>query len=297
MIDVHCHLNFKAFTKDYDEVIRRAVDAGVKRIINVGTSLESSEWAVELADKYPELYAIVGIHPHHADKVTRMGHPELISGSIDSGQTRMTKKIPDRVGNDDPYWINRLEQIATHQKVIAIGEIGMDFYSYKSNGIVDPAAQEEVFVKQIQLAHKLKLPLQIHNRHAGEKVIEILKTHNSLLTTPPGMFHCFAASKEVLKDALEMGFAIGFDGNVTYPGLAPGETVELSELAKLTPLERIVTETDSPYLTPIPHRGTRNEPSYGIIVGEFLAGLKGVPFDEFASQTEKNVYTLFTKLK
>lgn len=266
MIDVHCHLNFKAFTDDYDLVIKRALEKGVKRIINVGTSLESSEWAVRLADQYEELYAIVGIHPHHADKVQH-------------------------------DWIRKLEKIATHPKVIAIGEIGMDFYSYKSNGIVDPTLQEEVFVRQIELAHKLSLPLQIHNRQAGEKVIEILETHAKLLQNPPGMFHCFAASKEVLTKALEMGFAIGFDGNSTYPGLAPGETVELSELAKLTPLERIVTETDSPYLTPIPHRGTRNEPSYVIIVGEFLADIKGVSLADFETQTEKNAYTIFTKLR
>lgn len=266
MIDVHCHLNFKSFTDDYDDVIKRALEKGVTRIINVGTSLESSKWAVELAETYDELYAIVGIHPHHADKVQH-------------------------------DWIGRLEKIATHPKVLAIGEIGMDFYSYKSNGIVDPKVQEEVFVKQITLAHTLKLPLQIHNRQAGEKVIEILKANKELLQDPPGMFHCFAASKEVLKDALELGFSIGFDGNSTYSGLAPGETVALSELATLTPLDRIVTETDSPYLTPIPHRGSRNEPSYVIIVGEFLAELKGVTYADFERQTEKNTYTIFTKLR
>jgi len=266
MIDVHCHLNFKSFTDDYDEVIKRALEKGVKRIINVGTSLESSEWAVKLADQYNELYAIVGIHPHHSDKVQH-------------------------------DWIGKLEKIATHPKVIAIGEIGMDFYSYKSNGIVDPLVQEEVFVKQIKLASKLRLPLQIHNRQAGEKVIELLKTHTSLLRDRPGMFHCFAATTEVLQSALLMGFSIGFDGNSTYPGIAPGETVELATLAKLTPLDRIVTETDSPYLTPIPHRGSRNEPSYVIIVAQHLANLKNVSLDTFEAQTEKNVYTLFDKLR
>lgn len=266
MIDVHCHLNFKSFTDDYDEVIKRALEKGVKRIINVGTSLESSEWAVKLADQYDELYAIVGIHPHHADKVQH-------------------------------DWIGRLEKIAAHQKVLAIGEIGMDFYSYKSNGIVDPARQEEVFVKQINLANKLKLPLQIHNRQAGEKVIAILKAHKDLLQNPPGMFHCFAATEEVLRDALAMDFSIGYDGNSTYSGIAPGETVELSTLAKLTPLDRIVTETDSPYLTPAPHRGSRNEPSYVIIVGQHLADLKDVSLTDFEKQTEQNTYTLFPKLR
>lgn len=265
MIDVHCHLNFKTFADDYDEVIKRAFAKGVTRIINVGTTLESSQWAVDLAKKYDELYAIVGIHPHHADKVQH-------------------------------DWIGKLEKIATYPKILAIGEIGMDFYEYKSNGIVDPKVQEEVFVEQIKLAHKLKLPLQIHNRHAGEKIIEILTRHKDHLQNPPGMFHCFAATKEVLKSALQMGFSIGFDGNITYPGLAPGETVTLSELAKLTPLDRIVTETDSPYLTPIPHRGTQNEPSYVIIVAAHLANLKGVSLTTLEAQVEKNVQAIFPKL-
>ena len=266
MIDVHCHLNFKSFTEDYDEVIQRALAKGVKRIINVGTSLESSQWAVELANKYDELYAIVGIHPHHADKVQH-------------------------------DWIGKLENIALHPKVLAIGEIGMDFYSYKSNGIVDPAVQEDVFVKQIHLANKLKLPLQIHNRQAGEKVIEVLRKHKDLLQNPPGMFHCFAGTTEVLKSALQMGFAIGFDGNSTYDGLAPGETVTLSELATLTPLDRIVTETDSPYLTPLPHRGSRNEPSYVILVAAHLANLKHVSLAEFEKQVDTNARTIFPKLR
>ena len=266
MIDVHCHLNFKTFTDDYDEVIKRALAAGITRIINVGTSLDSSDWAVKLAEQYDELYAIVGIHPHHADKVQH-------------------------------DWIGKLEKIASQPKVIAIGEIGMDFYEYKSNGIVDPKRQEEVFVEQIKLAHKLNLPLQIHNRHAGEKVIEILLSHKSDLLNPPGMFHCFAATKEVLKSALQMGFAIGFDGNVTYSGLARGETVSLLDLAREVPLDRIVTETDSPYLTPLPYRGSRNEPSYVIITAEFIAKLRGISFEEFEAQTDKNTHAIFPKLR
>lgn len=266
MIDVHCHLNMKAFTDDYDEVIKRALAAGVTRIINVGTSLDTSEKAVALAEQYDELFAIVGIHPHHADKV--------------SGD-----------------WIEQLEKMTRHPKVLAIGEIGMDFYSYKSNGIVDPVIQEEVFQAQIELAHRSSLPLQIHNRHAGEKVIEILSRNKNKLLKVPGMFHCFAATKNVLRDALDLGFAIGFDGNSTYPGLAPGETVTLSELARQTPLDRIVVETDSPYLTPIPHRGARNEPSYVIITAEHLAKIKDVSPEEFIKQTDKNTYSIFPKLK
>ncbi len=267
MIDVHCHLNFHSFKDDYDAVIKSALSKGVTRIINTGTKHDSSLWAVDLAKQYPELYAIVGVHPHHADKV--------------------------ELGDN---WIKDLEIIAKKDKVIGIGEIGLDYFSYKSNGIVDNKVQKEVFDAQIQLAHILKLPLQIHNRLAGEDVIAMLKERKHLLQTVPGMFHCFAGSKEVLKDALDLGFFIGFDGNITYPGLAPKETVSLAELARLAPLERIVTETDSPYLSPVPHRGERNMPEYVILVGKFLSEIKGISYEKIVEQTTQNVYTIFNKL-
>ncbi len=291
MIDIHCHLNFHKFETDYDEVIKRAREKGVSNIVNVGTSIETSQWAVKLAEQYEDLYAIVGVHPHHADKVDeedvileRNDFSRL--QNVDSGKASMTKS----------NWIKELEIIATHPKVIGIGEIGMDYYSYASNGVVDPIRQREVFEAQIDLAHRLKLPLQIHHRQVGQELIDILTHHKNLLLPVPGMFHCFAGSKDFLKQALDLGFYIGFDGNITYKGVARGETEELSELAKLTPLDRIVTETDSPYLTPEPFRGTRNEPSHVIIVGEFLAQIKGVSFETLVEQTTKNVHTVFTKL-
>lgn len=268
MIDVHSHLQFEAFEKDYDDVIKRAFDSGITKIINVGTRLESSIKAVEFANKYDNLYAIIGVHPHHSDK-----------HDLESD------------------WLTQLEKLAENKKVLAIGEIGLDYYSYKSNGIVDPAVQKKCFIQQIKLAHKLKLPLQIHNRHAGEDILQILIEHKDLLLPTPGMFHCFAGSKEILKKTLELGFYIGFDGNITYKGLAPGETVSLSELAKLTPIDRILIETDSPYLTPNPYRGTRNEPKHAIITGEFIAKLKNISHEDFVEQIDKNVYTVFSKLK
>lgn len=267
MIDVHCHLNFHSFKDDYDAVIKNALAKGVTRIINTGTKLDSSQHAVDLAHQYDELYAIVGVHPHHADKI--------------------------ELGVD---WLSELETIAKQDKVVGIGEIGLDYFKYLSNGMVDPKLQKETFIQQIELAHKLKLPLQIHNRQAGEDTIAILKERKDMLLPVPGMFHCFAGSLEVLKDALDLGFYIGFDGNLTYSGLAKGETTDLKDIAKYTPLDRIVTETDSPFLTPVPHRGTRNMPEYVILVGEFLAQLKNVPFEQLVEQTSKNVYTIFTRL-
>ncbi|MBI4080755.1 MAG: TatD family hydrolase [Candidatus Levybacteria bacterium] len=265
MIDVHCHLNFHAYKNDVDAVIREALKNGLTRIINVGTKIDSSGEAVKLAEKYDELYAIVGVHPHHADK-----HEE--------------------------NWLASLDTLATHPKVIGIGECGMDYYHYKSNGIVDPKQQKEIFIKQIELAYKHKLPLQIHNRQAGADVVDILKAHKRDLLPIPGMFHCLAVDIPVLDQLLDLGFFVGFDGNITYPGLAPGETTDLRDLALHAPLDRIVLETDSPFLTPIPHRGKRNTPSYVIIVAEYIAGIRHLPVEQVIAQTTKNVYTIFRKM-
>ncbi|MBI2031501.1 MAG: TatD family hydrolase [Candidatus Levybacteria bacterium] len=262
MVDVHCHLNFHSFEKDYDEVIKHASKNGVKKIINVGTKIDSSQEAVELAKKYENLHAIVGVHPHHADKLER-------------------------------NWILELEKLTKNPKIVGIGECGMDFYRYKSNDIVDPSLQKEVFIKQIELAYKLKLPLQIHNRHAGKEIIEILTHHKSSLLNTPGMFHCMSGNIELLKGVLELGFYIGFDGNITYKGIAPGEDTFLPDLVKYTPLDRIVTETDSPFLTPEPYRGRRNVPSYVIIVGESIAKIKNASFAEVNKITTENAMNLF----
>lgn len=265
MIDVHCHLQFHAFKHDFDDVAKRAFANGVTMIINTGTKLDSSQEAIYFAEKYEQMYAIVGVHPHHADKI-----------------------------EDTTDWLEQLEQMARHPKVIGIGEIGMDFYNYQSNGIVDPKLQKDVFEKQIELAHRMKKPLQIHNRHAGKEILEVLAHHkNLLLNTNPGMFHCFAGSIAILKKSLDLGFCIGFDGNSTYKGLAPGEDTSLTDLIKLTPLGRIVTETDAPFLTPIPHRGSRNEPGYAILVGEFIAKIKGISFEKIDDQTTQNARRIF----
>lgn len=264
MIDVHCHLNFKAFSEDYDAVIKEAQANGVDTIINTGTSIESSRRAVELAEKYPNLYAIVGIHPHHADKL-------------------------------EDGWDKKLIEIAKlSKKVLAVGEIGLDYYSYASNGIVEPQLQKEAFIRQLEIAHELRLPLQIHNRLAGEDILEILGKHKDLINqNKPGMFHCFAGSHEVREKALELGFYLGFDGNCTYEGVAKGETVPLPEHIKATPIERILTETDSPYLTPEPDRGSRNAPARVIIVGRTIAKIKGLDFSEVEVKTAQNAKSLF----
>jgi len=284
MIDVHCHLNFRSFENDYDQVIKSAFEAGVTKIINAGTKIDSSQLAVDLAQKYENLYAIIGVHPHHADKISQR-HPEFISGSRSRNKFGMTGKQSD--------WIKQLEMLARMPKVVGIGEIGLDYFSYKSNDIVKPEIQKEVFIEQIKLAHKLKLPLQIHNRQAGKDIIDILSNHKSYLLNPPGMFHCFAGSMDILKSALQMGFYVGFDGNVTYNNLAPGEDTTLKDLAKYAPVDRILVETDSPFLSPIPKRGSRNKPEYVIITAKFIAKLKDLTFEEIEAKTTENAIKLF----
>lgn len=268
MIDAHCHLNFHSFESDYDQVIKNAQEAGVKTIINAGTQISSSKKAVDLARKYANLFAVIAIHPHHADKL-------------------------------EPSWFKELENLAKNSKVIGIGECGLDYFKYKSNGIVDPDVQKKVFAKHIELAYKLKLPLQIHSRdeNARKDVLEILYAHKDLLLSVPGMFHCMAGSKDSLKKALELGFYVGFDGNITYEGIPRGEPLSLAELVRYAPLDRIVVETDSPYLAPTPYRGQKNEPKYAIIIAEFIAKVKAVSFEKVVEQTDRNVYTVFNKLK
>lgn len=263
MVDSHCHLNFHKFSEDLEEVVSRAEAAGVTKIVNVGTQISSSKEAIDIAETFDSCLAVVGIHPHHADKV-------------ESG------------------WEKELEALTDHDKVIAIGECGLDYFSYQSNGVVDPRLQKRVFEKQIEVAFKTKLPLVIHNRHAGEEIVEILSYHKSSLLDVPGMFHCMSGDKDLLKKVLDLGFYVGYDGNITYPKLAPGETVSLRDLVTATPLDRLLIETDSPYLTPIPFRGKRNEPKNAIIIGEFIAQLKGTSFEEVEEKTNQNFSTVFS---
>lgn len=270
MVDVHCHLNFHKFDQDYDAVIKEAIEAGVTTIVNTGTSIPSSRKAVEFAQHYKELYAIVGIHPHHADKTDVEFEGEL-----------------------QKDWLVELEKLAQMPKVIGIGEIGMDYFAYKSNGIVEKKLQEVAFRAQIELSIRLKLPLQIHTRLAWDDTLRVLSDYISSLQDPPGMFHCFSGSIEFTKKVLEAGFYLGFDGNITYSGLPPKEDTALPELVKYAPMDRILSETDSPFLSPQNLRGTRNVPKNVIIVGEAIARIKNIPFETVNSSVMANFSRVF----
>lgn len=259
-IDTHCHLNFQAFEKDWQKVADEAIKAGVEKMIVVGADLATSAKAVELAGKHKNLWAAVGIHPHHAQ---------------------------NKIGFD------KLKSLARSKKVVAIGECGLDYHEYRNTRYPDPQITPEIknqqkvlFGQQIQLAKQLKLPLIIHNRETGEDTLDSLNHFcKSDGVYPPGVFHCISGSKKLLEKILQAGFYVGIDGNITY-------NQEVQALALMTPMNRILLETDAPYLSP-QHDGSRNLPQSVKIIAQFLAKLKGASINQIGRETTKNAEKLF----
>ena len=252
LVDTHCHLDFPEFDSDRDDVINRAKDAGVGYIINVASSVSGSKRSVELAGKYDNIYASVGIHPHDAKEANE-------------------------------FALTELKGLAKDKKVVAIGEVGLDYYRNLS-----PAdAQRDAFEKFILLAKETGLPLIIHCRDAREDLIKILRREMK----PPikGVIHCFPADEELLESALELGFYISFTCNLTFKNAE-----KLRELLKeRVPLERLLLETDAPYLAPEGMRGKRNEPAFMTKLVEEIAVLKGIRAEDVARVTTRNCYGLF----
>lgn len=248
--DTHAHLDDPRYAEDFQEVIKRIQSAGISRVTNVGYDLASSERSVKLAQDYDFIYAAVGVHPHDAEGAT------------------------------DETWAS-LRLLAKQPKVLAWGEIGLDYY----RDLSPRSIQKEVFIQQIQLANEVGLPIVIHNRDAHQDVLEIVKTY------PPeygGVFHCFSGSWEMAKILLNLGFYLSFAGPVTYKNAR--HTVEV---AGKMPVDRILVETDSPYLTPEPRRGKRNEPTYVREVITKIAELRNLSFEDIASQTRRNAEIIF----
>lgn len=251
LIDTHAHINATQFESDLEEVIARAKDEGVSTIVVVGFDRATITKAMELIEIYDNIYATIGWHPVDAIDMT----------------------------DEDLEWI---EGLASHPKVVAIGEMGLDYYWDKSPKNI----QKEVFRKQIALAKKVKLPIVIHNRDATADVVEILKEEGA--SEVGGIMHCFTGSYEVAKQCMDMNFYISFGGPVTFKNAKVPK-----EVATKIPLDRLLVETDCPYLTPHPFRGKRNEPSYVKLVAEQIAELKGITFEELAQQTSDNARKLF----
>lgn len=251
LFDTHAHLNDEKFAEDREQVIARARENGVGTIVNVGFNRETIPSTLSLAETYDFIYAAIGWHPHDAKDMT----------------------------DEDLNWI---EQLSRHEKVVAIGEIGLDYYWDNSPREI----QAQVFRKQIALARHLKLPIIIHDREAHQDIVNILKEEKA--EEVGGIMHCFSGSWEMAKQCLDMNFYISFGGPLTFKNAKKPK-----EVAEQVPPDRLLIETDCPYLTPEPYRGKRNESGYVRYVAEAMAQIKGLEFEELAAITTGNAKTLF----
>lgn len=250
LLDSHAHYNDEKFDDDRDTIIKEAYNSGITTIINAGYSLESSKKAIEIANQYKFMYATVGVSPND---------------------------IEDLKGN----YIEDIEELAKSHKVVAIGEIGLDYYWNKEN----KEKQKEIFMEQIKLANKLELPIVIHTREAVMDTIDILK---KIECKKRGVFHCCPLNRELVKEALKLGFYISFAGPVTFKNSKNAE-----EIVNLVPIEKILIETDSPYLSPEPVRGRRNDSRNVKYIAQKIADIKGLTIEEVAKQMHKNIEKIF----
>ncbi len=249
-IDTHAHLNLPQYRSDLHNVLNRAQAAGVGMIINVGSDETDSEAAVALSEAYPQLWAAVGVHPHSAAGVS-------------------------------PQYLSRLAGLAANRRVLALGEMGLDFY----RDLSPRPRQEQIFREQLELAVELNKPVVIHSREAHNRTLQILRE-----TMPPraGIAHCFSGSPQDLGAFLELGFYISIAGPVTYP-----RSRELRALIREIPADRLLLETDAPYLSPLPHRGKRNEPAFVRATYERVALILELELDELCRRVQTNVARLF----
>lgn len=249
-IDTHAHLNFDAFKNDYKEVIDRAFKADVRGIINVGSNLETSKKAIEIAEEYDEgVYAAIGLHPIH---------------------------VKDEEFNEVIFL-----KLAKNKKVVALGETGLDYYYDKSN----KKLQREIFEKSLKISQAVSKPIILHSRDAGEDVLTVLMAQRP---EPKGVMHCFPGDWPYAKVILDMGLYISFTGLITFT-----KNMDTYEVIREVPLERILIETDCPFMTPEPYRGKRNEPAFVIEVAKKIAEIKKISLEKVADQTSKNAIELF----
>jgi TatD DNase family protein len=251
LFDTHVHLNAEQYNEDLQDVIDRALAEGVTNMVVVGFDEVTIKKAIELAESYDFLYASVGWHPVDA---------------IDMTEEHLA-------------W---LKELASHPKVVALGEMGLDYHWDKSPKDI----QKEVFRKQIRLAKEVNLPIIIHNRDATADIVEILKEENA--GEVGGIMHCFSGSVETALECVDMNFYISLGGPVTFKNAKKPK-----EVAESIPMDRLLVETDCPYLTPHPYRGKRNEPAYVKLVAQQIAELKGLTLEEVAGETAKNAKKLF----
>lgn len=249
LIDSHCHLDSAEFNDDREAVIERALEAGVEHMMAIGTGEgpPDLEAGVRMADKYPAFYATVGVHPHDAAKA----------------------------GSDD---FKRLADLLAHPKVLAVGEIGLDYhYDFSPREI-----QKSAFIRQMEIAAQSKKPIVIHTREAWDDTLALIGQHWALHGIG-GIMHCFSGGTDEGRRALDLGFYLSFGGIVTFP-----KALAVQEAAKMAPRDRILIETDAPYLAPVPKRGKRNEPALMVHTARKLAELRGESYEDICSATTGN---------
>ncbi len=249
LIDTHCHLNSKEYESHEQEYYQKALNAGVNMFFVVAWDITSSELAINWAENYNNVYAIVGIHPCDIDGVD----------------------------------LHNLERLLTHPRVVALGEIGLDYHWVKDE--TQREKQRQYFIEQIDLANKYHLPISIHSRDAIQDTLDILKTHKPECGF---VMHCFSGSKEMMNEFLKLGGYISFGGPVTFKN-----AVTAKECACLVPFERLLIETDCPYLTPHPFRGQQNDPSYLPLVAKEITALRNINQEELENQLEENTKRFF----
>lgn len=248
IFDTHAHYNDKAFNEDRTNLLDSLTESGILGVINCGTDIDSSKKSIELSTQYDFMHCAVGFHPEDISKTSE-------------------------------DYLSQIEELSKHEKCVAIGEIGLDYYWVKDN----KDEQKRIFAEQVILANKLDLPVIIHSRDAHNDTLEILKKH-----TPKGVLHCFSGSVEVMKEALKLGMYIGLGGAVTFKNAR----VPL-EVAEHLPLDRLLLETDCPYMSPVPMRGKRNQSTYISYVAEKIAEVKNLTKEEVLTTANKNAFTLF----
>jgi TatD DNase family protein len=250
LVDSHAHLQWASFGKDREDVIKRAREAGVEQIVNIGFDIEGSRRAVELAEKHEGLYATVGIHPHNASQLNREA-------------------------------LNELRRLSQRRKVVAIGEIGLDYY----RDLSPRETQKKTFEAQLLLAEELRLPVVIHDREAHAEIWEMLSKFKGKVH---GIMHCFSGSREMAEQYIGMNFYVSLAGPVTFPN-----SHGLHEIAKCIDLKKLLLETDCPWLAPQDVRGRRNEPAYLTFTARKIAELKKIPLGEVVEATTENAKRIF----
>lgn len=271
IIDTHAHFDHKQFDADRDETLSKLPSLGVEFVVNVGSNMESTVASIELAKKYPYFHATVGVHPHYTSSFEQ-GFP----GEYSDDEEANIKAVPAS--------LEKLEELAKSEKVVAFGEIGLDFF----HNFSPPDVQRTWFKKQLELAVGLELPVVIHSRDANDEVFGIIKNSPAR----KGVIHSFSGDSELASRYIELGFLIGIGGVVTFK-----KADVLKEAVKKIPLSRIVVETDCPYLAPTPYRGKRNDSGKLFLIAEEIARLKGVTLEAVCLETSKNAISLFSLQK